>query len=147
MPKINPRTCAVCVSLLITAATASGEQAGKSHSVTANRLSPEELEAGWILLFDGETLFGWKKASKTEWNAVDGEIRADSGEVGLLHTTTQFADFELMCEFKAGPDTNSGIFLRTSPRPESPTRGCYELNIAGPKRSPFLFRSKRVLRW
>ena len=130
-------TCAICVSISTIAATSIGAPQGKPHGVTSNRLSPEELAAGWILLFDGETLFGWKAASQTDWKVVDGEIRAAGGEVGLLHTTTQFADFELICEFKAGPGTNSGIFLRTSPRPAGPTRGCYELNIAAPKESSF----------
>ena len=89
-------TCAICVSISTIAATSIGEPQGKSHGVTSNRLSPEELAAGWILLFDGETLFGWKAASQTDWKVVDGEIRAAGGEVGLLHTTTQFADFELI---------------------------------------------------
>ena len=31
-----------------------------------NTLTPKEIEDGWILLFDGETTFGWK---------VDGEAK------------------------------------------------------------------------
>ena len=91
------------------------EEKSPGLSMASNWLSPEELAAGWLLLFDGETLFGWKAASQTDWQVVDGEIRSAGGEKGLLHTTTQFADFELMCDFKSEPHTNSGIFLRTSP--------------------------------
>ena len=129
--------CACCTSLSSSAATSIGDAADESPPAAPNRLTAKELAAGWILLFDGESLFGWKAASKTDWQVVDGEIRAARGEVGLLHTTTQFADFELTCDFKAAPKTNSGIFLRTSPQPAGPTRGCYELNIAGPQQSPF----------
>ena len=119
----------------MTTTTSSASEA--SNTNPPNRLTEDELAAGWILLFDGETLFGWKAASQTDWQVSNGEIRAAEGEVGLLHTTTQFADFELQCDFKAGPNTNSGIFLRTSPRPAGPTSGCYELNIAGPPQSRF----------
>jgi hypothetical protein len=53
-----------------------------------------------------------------------------SGNPGFLVTSTQFADYELYAEFKAGDQTNSGIFLRTPLRPSDPAKDCYELNIA-----------------
>src|ERR1041384_6953659 len=34
-------------------------------------LTKEELGAGWISLFDGQTLFGWKAHSDADWR-VDG---------------------------------------------------------------------------
>ncbi|GAA4426897.1 DUF1080 domain-containing protein [Bremerella cremea] len=98
-------------------------------------LTPEEIEDGWISLFDGETLFGWKAMAKNDWKVVDGTIQVTSGDVGLLCTTTQFADFDLKVDFKADKDTNSGIFLRSSPKPKSPSYDCYELNIAPPSNS------------
>ena len=102
-----------------------------------NQLTAEELADGWLLLFDGESLYGWKASSKVDWRVVDGTIRSERGDVGLLHTTTQFSDFEFRCDFKASPTTNSGLFLRTSPKPAGPTAGCYELNIASGSKSPF----------
>ncbi len=98
-------------------------------------LSAAEIEEGWISLFDGETLFGWNQVTKTDWKVVDGTIQATSGEIGLLCTTTQFADYILRVDFLAEEKTNSGIFLRTSPKPKSPTYDCYELNIAPPSNS------------
>ncbi|PQO39429.1 DUF1080 domain-containing protein [Blastopirellula marina] len=98
-------------------------------------LTPEEIEDGWISLFDGETLFGWNQVTKTDWKVVDGTIQATDGEIGLLCTTTQFADYILRADFLAEENTNSGIFLRTSPRPKSPSYDCYELNIAPPSNS------------
>jgi len=104
-----------------------------------NMLSDEELADGWILLFDGETLFGWKQASKANWKAADGVISVSEGEQGLLHTTSQFADYRLKVDFRSAEGTNSGVFLRTSPVPPAArdavptdvTGKCYELNIAG----------------
>ena len=56
--------------------------------------------------------------------------------MGLLRTTTQFSDYVLKVEFRADELTNSGIFLRTPPKPTNPARDCYELNIA-PANNPF----------
>lgn len=98
-------------------------------------LTPEEIEDGWISLFDGETLFGWNPVTKTDWKVVDGTIQATDGEIGLLCTTTQFADYILRADFLAEENTNSGIFLRTPPKPKSPSYDCYELNIAPPSNS------------
>lgn len=95
-------------------------------------LTSEEIQEGWISLFDGQTLYGWREAAGADWKVVDGAIQATSGEVGLLCTTTQFADYILRVDFWAEEETNSGIFLRTPPEPQSPTYDCYEVNIAPP---------------
>lgn len=96
-----------------------------------NTLTAEELAQGWILLFDGETLFGWKATSDANWEAADGVLSVSQGEPGLLVTTSQFGDYVLKVDFRTAPGTNSGVFLRTSPRPTDVTSKCYELNIAG----------------
>lgn len=92
-------------------------------------LTDAEVAQGWLSLFDGETLFGWKAESEVDWHVDQGAIHATTGQQGLLRTTSQFDDFELHLEFQATAGTNSGIFFRTSPRPKSPVEGCYELNI------------------
>lgn len=94
-----------------------------------NVLTRGDLEAGWIKLFDGHTLFGWKANSATPWRVEDGVIIADSGDKGLLVTTTRFADYELQCDFRVEAGGNSGIFLRTSFEPKDPAIDCYELNM------------------
>ena len=101
-------------------------------------LSPAELADGWISLFDGQTLFGWKAHSKADWAVKDGAIRVGSGERGLLCTSVQFDDYVLKADFRAAKGTNSGIFLRTAPvvgMDDIKTK-CYELNIAPPD-NPF----------
>jgi hypothetical protein len=57
--------------------------------------------------------------------------------MGLLHTTSQFADYVLKVDFRAAEDTNSGIFLRTPLKPADAGTDCYELQIAAEKLSPF----------
>lgn len=102
-----------------------------------NQLTPAELAEGWILLFDGQTTFGWQATSQANWQVADGAITVSSGEPGFLATTSPWGDFELQLDFRAAPETNSGVFLRTVPQPTDPARDCYELNIATPEVSPY----------
>ena len=82
----------------------------------SNWLTREEISEGWIRLFDGQTLFGWKPNNKLGWSVKNGVITADSSDAanqGLLVSTTRFADYELRCDYRVEKGGNSGIFLRT----------------------------------
>lgn len=92
-------------------------------------LSAAETAAGWIALFDGESLFGWKANSDLNWRVEDGVVLADEGKPGLLQSTSRFADFELRCDFRVAAGGNSGIFLRSAFIPTDPATDCYELNM------------------
>ena len=97
-----------------------------------NRLKPEEISDGWIRLFDGATLFGWKPNSAVSWSATDGVITAGSDKSEdkcLLVTTTRFANYELRCDYRVAKGGNTGIFLRTVPNPTDAAVDCYELNM------------------
>jgi hypothetical protein len=107
-----------------------------ARAAQPQRLPRELLDAGWIELFDGETLFGWQPTGEATWQVKDGEITTDGAKPGWLMTTTEWADYELHVEFKATPTTNSGIFLRATLTPTDPARDCYELNIA-PESNPY----------
>lgn len=101
-------------------------------------LTQQEVDEDWIALFDGKTLFGWRQTDDaTNWKVVNGTIHADTGNAGLLRTTSEFDDFELKVDFLTTAETNSGIFLRTSPNPKNVAADCYELNIASPSSDPF----------
>jgi hypothetical protein len=116
-----------------------GDSAGRQVAEEVRLLlTPEEIADGWISLFDGETLFGWEAHSKADWQVAEGAIVVASGEPGLLCTNASFADYVLKLEFRADPQTNSGIFLRTPPvvGKDDVTTRCYELNIA-PADNPF----------
>src|SRR5688572_10875944 len=110
----------------------------KTPSDPLKPLTDAELQGGWISLFDGETLFGWKAHSKADWQVKNGAIRVTSGERGLLCTSVQFDNYVLKADFRAAKGTNSGIFLRTAPvvGMNDITTKCYELNIAPPD-NPF----------
>ncbi len=93
-----------------------------------NTLTPQETSDGWVLLWDGETTFGWESHGNAEWKVFDGAISAQSGDNGWLGTTTQFADFILKVEYRTGPDGNSGVFFRAE-REGEPSKTGYELQI------------------
>jgi hypothetical protein len=100
------------------------------------RLPAEELDLGWIRLFDGQSLLGWKASSEVDWKVDNGEIIAKEGQAGFLLTEVRFSDYEIELEFQADEKTNSGLFLRTSESVKDPAKDCYEINIA-PVDNPF----------
>ncbi|RMG37432.1 MAG: DUF1080 domain-containing protein [Planctomycetota bacterium] len=94
------------------------------------QLSPQQLDEGWVELFDGQTLFGWESANPSvNWRVEDGAIVAEAGGPGLLTTFVACADFELQCDVRLERGGNSGIFLRTPARPRNPSVDCYEWNL------------------
>lgn len=79
-------------------------------------------DAGFVSLFDGETLEGWERHTGLpedqvggKWEVIDGAIVGDQdppGHGGFLVTTQEFGDFELALETKLDYPVDSGIFLR-----------------------------------
>ncbi len=86
------------------------------HAVE-NTLTAEEQKAGWMLLFDGKTLDGWRNFHSDKpsdgWQVRDGAI-VRVGRAGNLITEQQFDHFELALQWKIGKDCNSGILFRVS---------------------------------
>jgi hypothetical protein len=80
-----------------------------------NTLNTVESSEGWVLLFDGESPRGWRGYRKEAfpeqgWKIEDGWLQVmESGGGGDIVTTSQFDDFELEMEWKAGAGSNSGI--------------------------------------
>jgi 3-keto-disaccharide hydrolase len=126
------------LAILILLAALSTPLLAQKASDPPKLLTQAELADGWIALFDGQTLFGWKAHSKADWQVKDGAIKVTSGERGLLCTTVSFDNYVLKADFCAAQGTNSGIFLRTAPvlGPDDVKSKCYELNIAPPD-NPF----------
>lgn len=70
----------------------------------------------WVVLFDGKTLNGWRKASKdtlpdNAWFAKNGILTFDPsiGHGTDIITTSSFKNFELSIQFKVSEGGNSGI--------------------------------------
>lgn len=81
-----------------------------------NTLTPEEFAAGWELLFDGETLKGWKAYNGEEpqtWSVKENSIYCDGTKGGDdIMTVEQFEDFDLKFHWKIEKNGNSGVIYR-----------------------------------
>jgi hypothetical protein len=82
-----------------------------------NVLTPAEQAAGWVLLFDGSTLNGWKTSSEgpskvpVEENSINPH---GCGGYMMIHQRT-WSDFTLALDFRISKGCNSGVFVRTFP--------------------------------
>ena len=101
-------------------------------SAAPNTLTPAEKAAGWKLLFDGNSLDGWR-GYKTEtpagWSVQDGALVLAAGRPGDLVTLQQFGDFELSLEWKIAAGGNSGIIYRVGLGDQSPARSGPEYQL------------------
>jgi hypothetical protein len=95
-----------------------------------NVLTPKEAAEGWILLFDGQSMFGWTPIGEPQWAVDHGAIVAlpTSQKTGWLRSGSQFADYVLKLEFRTREHGNSGVFLRAATEGEPHVTG-YELQI------------------
>jgi hypothetical protein len=131
MKKIFPvLLLAIIPAFLFTTNSCKNAAKPKSDSVkvaavaadTINVLTAEEKAQGWVLLFDGKTLNGWKGYNKdsipVRWLVKDGaiqtageaqKIKKDSELTGDIITKDQFDNFELCWEWKMTPQGNSGM--------------------------------------
>jgi hypothetical protein len=96
--------------------------------------------AGFVRLFDGETLVGWKglvgdpisragmsaeelataqvaadAEMRAHWRVEDGELVSD-GQGPNLCTVEEYGDFELLIDWKIRKGGDSGVYLRGSPQ-------------------------------
>lgn len=99
------------------------EEAAETPAEPAlNTLTSEEREAGWQLLFDGQSMDQWRGFRMDEippgWQIEEGLLvfRAEHGGEGYgdLTTRDQFSNFELSLEWKISPCGNSGVLFRVS---------------------------------
>jgi len=110
---------AFCVVTLLLALSARGSE--------PNQLSDAEKQAGWKLLFDGQTTKGWRGYTQTSmpakgWRVEDGILKKVRGERGGdIITDEKFNDFDLTWEWRISPAGNNGLkYLVTEDRPSAP---------------------------
>lgn len=118
---------ALCCAGLFAACTPKQEAATEEAAAPVNVLTEEETAAGWVLLFDGQTMNGWRSYKNSEqdcWDIQDnalhckGAMAADK-RADIL-TTEQYENFELVFDWKISPGGNSGVMYRTSEEFDAP---------------------------
>jgi hypothetical protein len=82
---------------------------------SSNKLTKEELEEGWVLLFDGKTTDGWKNFNEDKisgWLVEDGCLVGQGlgGDIGGdIVSDGEYENFILKWDWKLGPHGNSGV--------------------------------------
>lgn len=85
-----------------------------------NTLSPEEQEAGWVLLWDGHSTTGWRGAKiasfpEQGWKIEEGVLKTTAGDGGEstnggdIITERTYRNFRLSVDFRLTEGANSGI--------------------------------------
>jgi|SRR5579884_1683011 len=117
------RIIAHCCALLLLASFS-----GTLYAQTANA-------EGWISMFDGKTLDGWKANEHPEsWSVRDGVITGDGERSHLFWMVRQCTNCEFKADVKISDGGNSGMYFRTAFGPGFP-KG-YEAQVNSTHRDP-----------
>jgi hypothetical protein len=86
---------------------------------------------GWIPIFDGHSLSGWRAdRNQQNWSVVDGAITA-RGEASHLYYYKPFVNLELKADVKINRVGNSGLYFRSRLVPGQAHPIGYEVQILG----------------
>ncbi|MHB0956727.1 MAG: 3-keto-disaccharide hydrolase [Pirellulaceae bacterium] len=113
-----------------------------------------EDEKGWVSLFDGKSLDGWKIAENPKaFSVQDGQIVVN-GERGHMFydgevANHNFKNFELKVELMTTPGSNSGIYFHTKYQERDWPSVGYEVQVnqthGDPKKSSGLYGVQDVM--
>jgi hypothetical protein len=108
---------------------------------TATEKSTDEDRGGWISLWDGETLDGWRASENPDsFSIEDGKIVVDGPRAHLFYEgpvgDADFDDFEFRAEVYTYPNANSGIFFHTQYQEEGWPEHGYEAQVNATHQDP-----------
>jgi hypothetical protein len=111
-------------------------------------------EEGWVSLFDGKSLDGWKASEKADSFSVrDGMICVETGRSHLYYVGPikehNFKNFELKLDVMTRPGANSGIYFHTEFQENDWPRKGFECQVdnthSDPKRTGSLYGIKHIM--
>lgn len=92
--------------------------AATTHAADMNALTPEEKAAGWQLLFDGQTLDGWRASDapgtfSVKYGAI--VVRGPRSHLFYVGPVQQheFRNFEFKADVMTFAKANSGVYFHT----------------------------------
>ena len=93
--------------------------------------APTEEQDGWVSLFNGRDLSGWKIEQDASFIVTNGNLRLVTGN-GWLRTEKQYTDFVLEAEWRAlEPQYDSGFFVRAGLDGKPWPNEVWQINLAG----------------
>lgn len=96
-------------------------------AVSVRAADPVPDADGYISLFNGTDLSGWKASEGVTWKVEDGCIVTPAARSHLF-TEREFKDFDFKCEIMTNPGSNSGIYFHTKYEETWPSNG-YEAQV------------------
>jgi len=107
---------------------------------------------GFVPLFDGETMDGWKVTEENpeSWSVKDGALVCDGPRAHLFYVgdLAPFDDFHFKADVKTTPGSNSGIYFHTRYQESGWPKFGYEcqVNVSGsdPKKSSSLYGVRNI---
>lgn len=89
--------------------------------LAADDAAPQPGKDGWVSMFDGKTLDGWKAAQNPEsWSVKDGAIVGDGPVSHLFWMVQECENCEFRAEVKLNHSGNSGMYVRAAFGPGFP---------------------------
>jgi len=132
---------AISLSLLFTATTIAADKAK----------SAKENEEGYVQLFDGKSMDGWKaNENKETWKVEDGALVCHGPRSHLFYVGDDkpFKNFDFKADVMTTPGSNAGIYFHTKYQEEGWPRFGYEAQVNNshkdPKRTGSLYGVKNV---
>lgn len=93
------------------------------HSAAdAEKRDEQKLEEGWVRLFNGKDLTGWRASEEVEWQVEDGTIVTPPIRSHLF-TEQEFKNFEFKADCMTTPGSNSGLYFHTKYENTFPATG------------------------
>jgi hypothetical protein len=102
--------------------------------LVAGATLPAQQSDGWVSLFDGKTLDGWKVgANAATFKVEDGAIVVNGPRAHLYYVgpvqNHDFRNFEFKAEVMTTPGSNSGLYFHTAYQEDGwPSKG-YEVQV------------------
>lgn len=94
----------------------------------------QQSNTGWVSLFDGQTLNGWKVGSNKQSFSIENGTIAVNGDVAHLYydggvQEHLFTNFEFKADVMTTPGSNSGIYFHTIYQESSWPKKGYEVQV------------------
>ncbi len=112
---------------------------------------PNKGQDGWVRLFDGESLKGWKASeNKDAWSVKDGELVCHGKRSHLFYVGDDkpFENFEFKADVMTTPGSNAGIYFHTRYQEVGWPKYGYECQVnvshRDPKKSSSLYAVENV---
>src|SRR5262245_59249340 len=101
------KTLFTAAAVLVLTCAPNSAQPTRSPAVSPN--------AGWVSLFNGKDLSGWKVVGPERWSVDNGTILGEGihGKDGFLKTEKTYKDFHASLKFKCETPNNSGFFYHS----------------------------------